>query len=395
MKFSPQEIDRFRAETPGTAQRNHLNNAGAALPPNCVTDAVIEYLQTEAVVGGYELKAQRATAIEGFYEATADLLHTKARNIAYTSSATDSFARVLGSIPFQKGDVIITTDDDYVSNQLAFLSLQNRFGIRLLRCPVLPSGGFDPEAMTQMILKERPKLVAITHVPTNSGLIQDVESIGAVCRQEGIWYLVDACQSVGQMDVDVNKIGCDFLSATGRKFLRGPRGTGFLYASDRALNSKLEPLFFDLRGATWEAQDAYTVAESAKKYEYWELPYALLIGFSEALQYISRIGINRIHQRVQMLHEYTRSKLLEVPNLRMMDRGSQLCSIVTCHIDGQKPEHIQKFLFQNGINTSYTNIGSAIIDFERKQIDWVLRISPHYYNTVTEIDQCVEVLKQL
>ncbi|MEM6698604.1 MAG: aminotransferase class V-fold PLP-dependent enzyme, partial [Bacteroidota bacterium] len=221
-------IQQVRQETPTCLQKIHLNNAGASLQPQVVVNNVIGYLQLESQLGGYETANLKAQEIQDFYTAVAQLLKTKPRNIAYAHHATEAYNKALSSIPFERGDVLLTTDDDYASNQIAFLQLQKKTGIQVIRAAQLPEGGVDVNSVEELIKKHRPKLVAVTHIPTNSGLIQEVYPIGKLCQQHDILYLVDACQSVGQLDLDVNEMHCDFLSATGRKYLRGPRGTGLL-----------------------------------------------------------------------------------------------------------------------------------------------------------------------
>ena len=209
---------------------------------------------------GYEAAALAQDDIRAFYQRTAKLINAQAHNIAFASSATDAYNRALSSIPFIKGDIILTTSNDYVSNQIAFLQLQKRFKVKLIRVPNMSTGEVDVDEMEKMIEKYTPQLVAVTHVPTSSGLVQPVEAIGRICLDRGIWYLVDACQSAGQIPLDVEKIQCDFLSATFRKFLRGPRGAGFLYVSDRILKQKdFAPLFVDLHSASWEKPDQYVL----------------------------------------------------------------------------------------------------------------------------------------
>jgi selenocysteine lyase/cysteine desulfurase len=228
----------------------HLNNAGAALQPEPVLHAVIAYLHLEAEMGGYEAADQQAEAIAGFYTSVAELIGAKARNIAFATSATDAYARALSSIHWQKGDILLTTENDYVSNQIAFLALQDRYDIRLLRARDTSEGGVDVADFEALIKAYQPRLAAVTHVPTNSGLIQDVISIGQICRTHEVLYLVDGCQSAGQMVLDMDQIGCDFFSATMRKFMRGPRGSGFLFVSDRVLEAGLMMDLPDMKGAS-------------------------------------------------------------------------------------------------------------------------------------------------
>ncbi len=354
-----------------------------------------EYLDLEAQIGGYEAADLRAAEVAGFYTAVAQMLGADPRNIAFSGSATDAYARALSAVPLKAGDVVLITENDYVSNQIAFLSLQKRQGIRVLRAADTPEGGVDVADMERLIKMHRPALLAVTHVPTNSGLVQPVEAVGRLCRAEGIWYLVDACQSAGQMPLDVTRIGCDFLAATLRKFLRGPRGAGFLYVSDRALDAGLEMLLPDMRGANWTGPDEYVALPDARRYEYWEMSPALLLGSKAAVEYALALGLDAIQQRVGRLAELTRRMLGELPGLRVLDRGASLCGIVTAwHADWQ-PQALLRYLADQGINGRITTIGSAQLDFSKKGVSWALRISPHYYNTEEEIAALGEALRRL
>ena len=277
MQLNRADIERLRSETPGCAERIHLNNAGSALMPEPVIRAMQDHIALESRIGGYEAHDQRREAVDGAYRAVAELVGTAPRNIALTDSATASFMQALSSIPFERGDVILTTRNDYISNQIQFLSLERRFGVEIVRAPDAPEGGVDAAAMADLVRARRPRLVCVTHVPTNSGLVQDVATVGAACREHGVLYLVDACQSIGQMPIDVERIGCDFLSAAFRKFLRGPRGAGFLYVSDRVLDGGLEPLFLDMRGADWIDADTYRPVPDARRFENWEFAWALVL----------------------------------------------------------------------------------------------------------------------
>jgi len=390
-----QDIEKLRKETPGCENKIHLNNAGAGLMPSPVLNRIIKHLELEAKIGGYEAAELKHGEIQEFYQQAGKLINCSSGNIAYTNNATDSYSRALSSIPFNKGDIILTTNDDYISNQIAFLSFKKRFEIEIVRISNAENGGIDLDKAHQLIDDLNPKLVAVTHVPTNSGLIQPIEQVGKFCSEFGVLYLVDACQSVGQLNVDVQKIGCDFLSVTCRKFLRGPRGAGFLYVSDRILEENYEPLFIDMQGAKWQDKDLYIMQESAQRFEDWEFPFALLLGSKEAIKYALNIGIDNIEERVRYLAGYLRDKLIDYKKLRLLDRGDDLCGIITLSITNKTAEEIKVLLKNNNINTTISYREYAVIDFDEKGVDWALRISPHYYNTIEEIDQFISVLKQV
>jgi len=387
-------IDEIRKDTPGCASKIHFNNAGASLPTSAVTDAIRDYISFESLTGGYEAADIKKAEIQEFYSSAAKLVNTHENNIAFTSSATNSFSLALSSIPFERGDKVLIANEDYISNQIAFLSLQHRLGIQLIRVKSLSTGGVDLDDMEGLINKHHPKLVSLTHVPTNTGLIQPVEAVGKMCNDKGILYLVDACQSVGQIPVDIKKIGCDFLTATMRKFLRGPRGAGFLYASDRVMKEKLTPLFVDMRGAEWTGADTYEVRMNAKRFEEWELPYALVVGSKEAINYALNLGIENIAERNKTLCGILRAKLNSI-ELKVLDLGKHQSSIITIEMPGKQPNEVLEYLRAININTSTTHRSNAQIDFASKKVDWALRISPHYFNTEDEIDSLIQSLEDL
>ena len=321
-------------------------------------------------------------------------MNCKPQNIAFTYNATDAYARALSSVPFEKGDVILTTDDDYISNMIAFISLQKRFGIKIVRAKNDENEQIILADFEAKIKAHHPKLVSVTHIPTNSGLIQNVEGVGALCEKYDVLYLVDACQSVGQMPLDVQKIKCDFLSATGRKFLRGPRGTGFLFVSDKVLDLQLEPLMIDMRGANWTSADTYELYEGARRFEMWEFSYSHLLGLAEAIHYANELGMDNIYSYNQQLNLYLKEKLLSIPDIQLFDKGHELSSLFTLRKKGHTLKSLSKRLSDHNVFFSIANKNSAIIDFGKKGIDWAIRISPHYFNTMEEADQLIDILSR-
>ncbi len=389
------DIQRLRSDTPGCQERVHLNNAGSGLMPGPVVRAIQDHITLESRIGGYEAAEARQDAVQDAYRSLAHLIGAQPRNIAFTENATASFIQALSSVRLQRGDVILTTRNDYASNQIQFLSLQARLGVRIVRAPDHSQGGVDVQAMDELIRRLSPKLVCVTHVPTNSGLIQDVTAIGSLCRNAGVLYLVDACQSIGQLPIDVAGLGCDFLSASARKYLRGPRGAGFLYVSDRVLDLGLEPLFIDMRGADWIAEDRYRALPDARRFENWEFAWALVLATGEAARYATALGIEPIRWRIAALATRLRERLGSIGQVRLLDRGSDLCGIVSVAIAGHDPGELVSALRARGINTSAQIREYAVIDYDDKRVSSSLRISPHYYNTEEEIDLAVSAIREL
>jgi selenocysteine lyase/cysteine desulfurase len=367
--------------------------------PDVVTAAVLEHTQLEATIGGYEAAALQADAIQQFYVQAARLINCSPTNVAFTASATDSYTRALSAIPFRTGDVILTDNDDFISNQIQFLSCQKRFGIRIVHIQNDARGGVDLHDLQQKLWSIQPRLLAITHIPTNSGLMQPVKQIGEIYRDyekahgDKTWYILDACQSAGQVRLDVAELRCDFLSVTNRKFLRGPRGTGFLYVSDKALEAGLEPLFIDMRGAEWIDKDTYRARDGAIRFEDWEFAYSLVLGSAHAIAYCLNIGEARIEQQVKWLSEQLREGLESIDHVRVLDRGPDLGGLVTFTVAGKQPNDLLSVFRLHKVNVVPSYRGFAVIDFDEKGVEWALRASPHYYNTPDELATFLDIIK--
>jgi selenocysteine lyase/cysteine desulfurase len=392
---TPAELGRWRDDTPACARLIHLNNAGAALMPRPVQDAILDHLTLEQDLGGYEAADARQPAVQQSYAAMARLLGAQPRNVALVQNSTVAFAQAVSAFDFQPGDVLLTSRSDYASNQIMYLSLSRRRGVEIVRAPDTDQGGIDPEAVRKLIRRRRPALVALTWIPTNSGLVQPVEAVGRICREAGVPYLIDACQAVGQLPIDVRALECDYLSGTARKFLRGPRGLGFLYVADRVLEAGAHPLLVDMHGADWTDADAFELNPDARRFETWEFAFALVLGLGAAAEYALDAGVEATGRRARELADYARSSLSAVPGVRVLDRGPELCAIVTIAIAGQDTTQIKLALRSRGINTSSPHREDAVIDMDEKGTASALRISPHYYNTHEEIDTAVDALQEI
>ena len=395
MTVAASDLVRWRADTPGCEHLVHLNNAGAALVPRPVRNAIDAHLDLEDRLGGYEAAEAQTARLQETYEGVARLLGAHARNIALLQNSTIAFAQAVSAFDFEPGDVVLTSRSDYASNQIMYLSLALRRGVEVVRAPDAPEGGVDTDEVRRLVSRRRPALVALTWVPTNSGLVQPIEDVGRICQEAGVPYLVDACQAVGQMAIDVQRIGCDYLAATARKFLRGPRGVGFLYVSDKRLEAGAHPLLVDMHGATWVEADAFDLTPDARRFESWEFAFALVLGLGAAAAYALDVGLENARHRARELAAYARTRLAMLPEVRVLDRGPELCAIVTAAVAGRDTKEIKLALRARGINTSSPEREDAVIDMDEKQASSALRISPHYYNTKEEIDTAVEALQEI
>lgn len=386
----PIDLNRLRADTPACERVIHFNNAGASLQPRPVTEAVAAHLAREQEIGGYEAEAEAVDALASFYTGFADMLGANPSEIAYVENATRAWDMAFYGLPLTEGDRILTHKSEYVSNYLALLQQARRRGLYVDLVPSDATGQIDVEVLERMV-SPRTRLIALTHVPTQGGLVNPAEAVGRVAREHGLIYMLDACQSVGQMPVDVREIGCHVLSGTGRKFLRGPRGTGFLYVSNDIVD-QIEPPFIDLRAAEWTGADSYELAEGARRFENWESYVAGRIGLARAVAYAIEIGLAEIEERISTLASALRMRLADVPGVSVHDQGERLCGIVTFRVEGEAPADTAVRLAQKRINVSVSQRTSAQLDLGARGLNALTRASVHYFNSENELERFVEAV---
>lgn len=381
------DLARLRAETPGCAHVLHLNAAGAALPSQRTLDATLGHLQLEATIGGYEAAAQAHDQLEGFYPAVARLIGAEPKEIAFVENATRAWDLAFYSLDFQPGDRILTCLSEYSSNYISYLQAAKKTGAEIVVVPDDNHGQIDVAALAKAI-DRRTKLISISHVPTQGGLVQPAEAVGKIARDAGILYLLDACQSVGQLPVDVNRIGCDFLSMTGRKYLRGPRGTGFLYAR-QATTAAIEPIFLDNHAAKWTGDNEYTVSADARRFENWERYFAGVIGLKVAADQANELGMEAIWARLRALADGLRARLGTLKGITLTDLGAVKGAIVTFAVADADHLALKEALRRQAINVTVSTQFSSRLDLRHRGLLNVMRASVHVYNTEEELDRFV------
>ena len=387
------EIEALRAQTPGCANRIHLNNAGAALLAQPTLDAMTAQLRLEAEIGGYEAAAAVRDAVAATYAGLAELVGGRAGEIALFDNATHAWNAAFYSVPLRPGDQILTGRAEYGSNVLAYWQAARRAGAEVIVVPNDEYGQLDLAALDRLA-GERTRLIGVSHVPTSGGLVQPAAEIGRIARGCGALYLLDATQSAGQFPVDVTAIGCDMLTGTGRKFLRGPRGTGFLWVRTAALD-RLDPFVAEIGSATWDGHQGFTWAPGAGRFASWECSYVNVLGLGAAVRQALGLGLDAIGQRSAALGARLRGQLAELPGVTTYDLGRTRCAIVTAKIATRPAGEAAAALGRAGVNVSTTAPEHNPLDTQERGVHPLIRFSPHYYNTEAEIDRATELVAGL
>lgn len=392
--FDDDEVADIRAATPGCRDELiHLNHAGSSLPTQAVLDAQIGHLQREAEIGGYEAACEASDRSSSVYDSIAGLIGCERSEIARMEHATAAWNAAFWSIPMRPGQRIVTHDHDYGANWIAFLRTVELRGVTIERIPSDAYGQIDLDRLAAVL--ERPEevaLVSLAWIPTNSGLVNPAAAVGELTQAAGVVLLVDACQAVGQLDIDVATLGCDFLAATGRKYLRGPRGTGFLYARSAVLD-RVTPAQPDHHGADWVAIERYEFAAGAQRFEYWEHSHAGWLGLGAAVDAARALGLDRIRSSVAVRARDLRGRLEEI-GFTVHDPGIARCGIVTATHPTLPADEVSARLSDRGVNTSATFVGSARADMEARSVPSCVRLSVHCTTTTEELDRTIAVLRE-
>ncbi|MGN8125322.1 aminotransferase class V-fold PLP-dependent enzyme [Pseudomonas sp. 22082] len=386
------DILRLRAATPGCAQVIHFNHAGASLPSNATLDAVIEQLQREALGGPMESADNRVQ--ERARNAAAALLNAQPEDIAFASSGSAAWSQAFNALgPWQPGERILVGRHEWAGN-LACMTEAVKAGARLEVIPCDAHGAVDPHALAQMI-DGQVRLIALTWLPANGGLINPAAQIGNVARRHGIPYFIDAGQALGQLPCDVQALQCDVLKGAGRKFLRGPRGTALMYIRPQFLQ-RLLPVQRDVLSAPWDGK-RFTLRDDARRFETSEVSLALLAGLANALEEYNRLGAIPVRQRIEQLSSGLRQRLKAIPGLTLRDLGAanQQSGLIAFTLEGWDSVALKQTLAGRRINIGANGVAYTPLDMQARGLTNIARVAVSYLNTQEEIDVLLENLTEL
>ncbi|MBT0773600.1 aminotransferase class V-fold PLP-dependent enzyme [Kineosporia sp. J2-2] len=387
----PVDVAAERARTPGTAVAHHFNAAGAALPSAPVVQSVVDHLRLEEQIGGYEAAHQVADRIEDAYRDAARLLNADPGEIALFDSASTGLRTIIDALRLGTGHRLLVSRSTYVSHALHLMSLGREHDVELVVVPNGPDGAVDLEALDLELAGGAPAILCVAHIPTSSGLVEPVAEIGALARRYGARYVLDATQSVGQLALDVTRIGCDALVTTGRKFLRAPRGTGFAYVG-ADLVSSLAPTAPDVRGAVWTSSRKWELKDGARRFETWEASIAGRIGLGVALAEALELGTARTEDHLVTMAAGLRETLGEIPAVTVQDPPASPSAIVTFTVDGKPARQVNERLAAHDVRTVSVPASHAQWDLGARGVDAVVRASPHVYTDGSDMSALIDAV---
>ncbi|MCJ1673783.1 MULTISPECIES: aminotransferase class V-fold PLP-dependent enzyme [unclassified Rathayibacter] len=375
-----------RARTAGTAGRHYFNAAGAGLMTDSVLETVIAHLRLEQRIGGYEAANHVADRVDAAYAAAAALLGADADEIAFFDSATSGLRAIFDALRLGPGDTVLAPRSSYVSQALRLLALERYDGVRLTLLPNDSSGGLDIEALESALATASGRtVISAVHVPTSSGLVEPVAAIGALARRYGAITVLDATQSVGQLDIDVRAIDCDALVTTGRKFLRGPRGTGLVFLR-RGLLEGIGAWAPDVRGSQWTSEQEWTMDGTARALETWESSVALRLGLGEALREAHERGTAATEAHLVALGARLRTELSAIGGVTVADPPVSPSGIVTFTVDGVPGKTVSARLREAAVDSLAVPASHAQWDLGARGLASVVRVSPHVYTDESDVE---------
>lgn len=375
----------------------YFDNGATTLKPKCVVDKMVDYYTkytSNIHRGDYSNAVITNTEYDQVRKIVKDFIHAENENeIVYTSGSTEALNMV--AFGFFKNrlnseDEILITKSEHASNVLPWQVLENE-GHGKVKYMELDSNHALTLENVQKTITSNTKVISIAHISNVIGDIRDIEAIGKLCKENNIYFVVDASQSVSHIDVDVVKSNVSFLAFSAHKML-GPTGVGILYGKEDLLN-EMKPLKYGGgMNQSFEVDGTYILKEAPIKFEAGTPPIAEVLGLGEAIRYIESIGVDRIHEHEYTLKKYLIEKLEKLPNIILYNKNSE-SGIVAFNIDGVFPQDTSIYLNNFNIAIRAGNHCAKVLKDEL-DIKNTCRVSFHLYNAKEEIDKLVDALEK-
>jgi len=389
------DVDALRAATPGCNDRAFLLSAGSSLPTEATLDAVIGHLRLEAEIGGYAAADRAVDVLEQGRADLAALVGGDPDEIALVTSDSSGWVKawwgwvVGGNVP--AGSKVLVDRMCYHSHYAALDQTRRIGAFDIHIMPSLDDGTVDVDALR---IDDDASAVCVTMIGTHSGNVNPVERIGGLAAAAGVPMFVDGCQALGQLRLDVNELGCQVLTGTGRKFLRGPRGSGMLWVS-RSIVDRFSPPGLDATSTPWTAAGGMQIGAGTRRFEEYEVSYASMVGLAAAARQALTIGSSAIEQRVVGLGEQLRTALSSIAAVQIRDTAERRCGIVTFTVSGVSSADVVAAASTAGVVVNESTATWAALDMDAKQTPTVVRASPHYFNTTLELDRLVQAVEDV
>ncbi|MBA5777328.1 aminotransferase class V-fold PLP-dependent enzyme [Stappia sp. F7233] len=368
----------------------HLNNAAGSLADQRVHDAIKAHLELEARSGSTEAMNAVSSKLEQLYSAVAAFVGGTADQMLVADSHTNAWQRPFLAVDLKPGDVVLVGSSEWGGNLSMIHHTCRRTGASYKVVPDDASGRMDLRTFESALKDKRVKLVCTTWVAATSGQVNPVEEIGELMRQTEALHFVDGAQAIGQFPVDIRNLNCDLLTVSARKFVRGPRGTGFAWISKRFLN-EYKPLGVDQFAAPWE-NDAPHLRGDARRFETGESNYAARLGLLSALELILTRDISADFTVIKELAAQARARLSSTEGITVLEGNEGSCGLVTFLADGVAPAKIAADLRQSRINISAPTTRYGPLYMAARGWNAINRLSPHAFNTADEIDKACDAI---
>lgn len=368
----------------------NFNNAGSSKNSNKVIKTIIAYLEEEQKLGGYLAAKLNRPKILNFYRVFSKLIKCKKSEISFLPSSTYGWNFFLNSISFKKNDNVIIFENEYGNN---FISLLKKKNLKIKVSKLSHDGQVCFESLKENI-DRNTKLVSVCHISSQCGNLIDVQKVGKIVKEinRNTLFLVDACQSIGQIDINVRKINCDVMIGSGRKYLRGPRGTGFIFIKDD-LKKNLSPIISD--SFSCKIVNMKKIIYKKNYFETFEYSPALLLGLTEAIENIHSIGIKKIQKKIKKLSLYFRLKVRKLNGVIIFENECLISGINTIIINGFSTKEVLDYLLKKKILCSISDNKTSYHFFKTRKRKSLLRLSFHYYNDFKEIDFLIKTIEEL